>query len=181
MNTNNFYAGDRVVELHPAYSLVYLVQVVRGNEILVNDIWFEASKYRLATPEEIEAGHRLDIKSYKVGDFVLPLSRYSDKVCELVADLGYDFKYKNKDDGFGYIVKSFLPVTWRHATPNEIEAGFRIDEDVVPVYANPQFAYTVLSGAQVGSVLQFTPQIDDMGDDSNLQHHLSPFCEVRDV
>lgn len=24
-------------------------------------------------------------------------------------------------------------------------------------------------------------RIDDMGDDSNLQHHLSPFCEVRDV
>ncbi|MBE2173103.1 hypothetical protein IIQ44_14490 [Acinetobacter oleivorans] len=45
----------------------------------------------------------------------------------------------------------------------------------------PQFTYTVLSGAQVGSVLQLTPQIDDMGDDSNLQHHLSPFCEVRDV
>ncbi|WP_289343441.1 hypothetical protein [Acinetobacter baumannii] len=158
-----------------------MVQAVKGNEILVNDIWFEASKYRLATPEEIEAGYRTDIKSYKVGDFVLPFSRYSDKVCELVEDLGYDFKYKNKDGGFGYIVKSFLPTAWRHATPNEIEAGFRIDEDVVPVYANPQFAYTVLTGAQVGSVLQFTPQIDDMGDDSNLDHHVSPFCEVRDV
>ena len=40
---------------------------------------------------------------------------------------------------------------------------------------------TVLTGAQVGSVLQLTPQIDDMGDDSNLDHHVSPFCEVRDV
>ncbi len=45
----------------------------------------------------------------------------------------------------------------------------------------PQFTYTVLTGAQVGSVLQLTPQIDDMGDDSNLDHHVSPFCEVRDV
>ncbi|GAA5560857.1 hypothetical protein [Acinetobacter seifertii] len=25
------------------------------------------------------------------------------------------------------------------------------------------------------------PKIDDMGDDSNLDHHVSPFCEVRDV
>ncbi|UKM17081.1 hypothetical protein [Acinetobacter phage 4316] len=54
-------------------------------------------------------------------------------------------------------------------------------EVVLPVYAKPQFTYTVLSGAQVGSVLQLTPQIDDMGDDSNLDHHVSPFCEVRDV
>ncbi|MFW1769627.1 hypothetical protein [Acinetobacter baumannii] len=69
----------------------------------------------------------------------------------------------------------------RHATPEEIKAGCRLDEDVVPVYANPQFAYTVLTGAQVGSVLQLAPQIDDMGDDSNLDHHVSPFCEVRDV
>ncbi|MGU3313583.1 hypothetical protein [Acinetobacter sp. M5A5_2a] len=68
-----------------------------------------------------------------------------------------------------------------HASPEEIAAGHRIDEDVVPVYANPKFAYTVLSGAQVGAVLNVTQQIDDMGDDSNLQHHLSPFCEVRDV
>ncbi|KRR93910.1 hypothetical protein ASM27_13425 [Acinetobacter baumannii] len=68
-----------------------------------------------------------------------------------------------------------------HASPEEIKAGCRLDEDVVPVYVNPQFAYTVLSGAQVGSVLQLTPQIDDMGDDSNLDHHVSPFCEVRDV
>lgn len=45
----------------------------------------------------------------------------------------------------------------------------------------PQFTYKVLTGAQAVSVLQLTPQIDDMGDDSNLDHHVSPFCEVRDV
>ena len=65
--------------------------------------------------------------------------------------------------------------------PNEAELGFRTDEDVVAVYAKSQFAYTVLTGAQVGSVLQLTPQIDDIGDDSNLDHHVSPFCEVRDI
>ncbi|EXS77915.1 hypothetical protein J799_2268 [Acinetobacter baumannii 45002_6] len=49
------------------------------------------------------------------------------------------------------------------------------------IFPDMRFTYTVLSGAQVGSVLQLTPQIDDMGDDSNLDHHVSPFCEVRDV
>lgn len=54
-------------------------------------------------------------------------------------------------------------------------------DEVVPVYANPKFAYTILSGAQVGAVLTVAQQVDDMGDDSNLQNHLSPSCEVRDV
>ncbi|ENZ9378425.1 hypothetical protein ACHDBX_002163 [Acinetobacter baumannii] len=45
----------------------------------------------------------------------------------------------------------------------------------------PQFTYTILSGAQVGAVLTVAQQVDDMGDDSNLDHHVSPFCEVRDV
>ncbi|KCX93052.1 hypothetical protein J568_2026 [Acinetobacter baumannii 6112] len=49
------------------------------------------------------------------------------------------------------------------------------------IFPDMRFAYTILTGAQVGSVLQLTPQIDDMGDDSNLDHHVSPFCEVRDV
>ncbi|MDC5528885.1 hypothetical protein NRA55_14085 [Acinetobacter baumannii] len=53
--------------------------------------------------------------------------------------------------------------------------------DVEAIYANPKFAYTILSGAQVGAVLTVAQQIDDMGDDSNLDHHVSPFCEVRDV
>lgn len=55
------------------------------------------------------------------------------------------------------------------------------DYEYIYAQPTPQFAYTVLSGAQAVSVLQLTSRSDDMGDDINLQHHLSPFCEVRDV
>ena len=70
--------------------------------------------------------------SFKVGDFVLPISNeFSNEVCELTEDyVGQDFKYKTKKGGFGYIVKSFMPTAWRHATPEEIAAGHRIDHSV---------------------------------------------------
>lgn len=66
---------------------------------------------------------------FKVGDFVLPISNeFSNEVCELTEDyIGQDFKYKTKNGGFGYIVKSFMSTAWRHATPQEIAAGHRID------------------------------------------------------
>lgn len=61
---------------------------------------------------------------YKVGDFVLPISlKYTNEVCELSEDLGYDFRYKTKSGRWGFIVKSFLPVSWRHATGEEITSG----------------------------------------------------------
>jgi hypothetical protein len=61
---------------------------------------------------------------YKVGDFVLPISlKYTNEVCELSEDLGYDFRYKTKSGRWGFIVKSFLPVSWRHATSEEITSG----------------------------------------------------------
>ena len=69
---------------------------------------------------------------FKVGDFVLPISNeFSNEVCELTEDyVGQDFKYKTKKGGFGYIVKSFMPTAWRHATPEEIAAGHRIDCEI---------------------------------------------------
>ncbi|MEI1678934.1 hypothetical protein V8P80_14660 [Acinetobacter baumannii] len=45
----------------------------------------------------------------------------------------------------------------------------------------PQFTYTILSGAQVGSVLQLTPQVKDIGDDFPIENHISPNCQSRDV
>lgn len=67
-------------------------------------------------------------REFKVGDFVTTLPNdITNKVVELTEDLGYDFKCKDKDGGFGYIVKSFLPVKWRHATEEEEKVGHRID------------------------------------------------------
>ena len=69
------------------------------------------------------------VSMFKVGDFVLPISNeFSNEVCELTEDyVGQDFKYKTKKGGFGYIVKSFMPTAWRHATPEEIAVGHRVD------------------------------------------------------
>lgn len=71
----------------------------------------------------------MEVSMFEVGDFVLPISNeFSNEVCELTEDyVGQDFKYKTKKGGFGYIVKSFMPTAWRHATPEEIAAGHRID------------------------------------------------------
>lgn len=55
------------------------------------------------------------------------------------------------------------------------------NNNVVPVYANPKFTYTILSGAQVGSVLQLTPQVEDIGDDFPIENHISPNCQSRGV
>lgn len=65
---------------------------------------------------------------FEVGDFVLPISsEFSNEVLELTEDyVSFDFKYKSRNGGFGYIVKSFMPTRWRHATDKEIKAGHRL-------------------------------------------------------
>lgn len=84
-----------------------------------------------ASEQERAAGCRdnKDREEFKVGDFVIPISNeFSDKVCELTEDHGYEFKYKNKDGGFGYITKSFLPIKWRRASTAEALSGYRYVE-----------------------------------------------------
>lgn len=54
----------------------------------------------------------------------------------------------------------------------------QLNNKVVPVYANPKFTYTILSGAQVGSVIQTTLRVEDMGDDSHMENHISPNCKL---
>ncbi|HIN56148.1 helix-turn-helix domain-containing protein [Acinetobacter pittii] len=119
-----------------------LFVVVRvGNEGLEIDLMEVGGTHKIfktwigdiqhATYEEIAAGCRENKNSeeFKVGDFVLPISNeFSDKVCELIEDYGYEFKYKNKDGGFGYITKSFLPIKWRRATEAEVIIGYRCVE-----------------------------------------------------
>ncbi|WP_139112320.1 hypothetical protein [Acinetobacter pittii] len=57
---SEFKVGDYVIYMHPAYTLVYLVQAVKGMEILVNEVWLDGYHFRHATPEEIAAGRRID-------------------------------------------------------------------------------------------------------------------------
>ncbi|EHU1613550.1 hypothetical protein A0118_RS02555 [Acinetobacter baumannii] len=113
------------------------------------------------------------------------ISTYFDdhELCRLIAldDL------KNFVDSMDLILKhggienlKFNILLLKNGLPERLKRAIA-DYEYIYAQPKPQFAYTVLTGAQVGSVLQLTPQIDDMGDDSNLDHHLSPFCEVRDV
>lgn len=46
---SEFKVGDQVIYMHPAYTLVYLVQAVKGMEILVNEVWFDGYHFRHAT------------------------------------------------------------------------------------------------------------------------------------
>lgn len=105
----------------------------------------------------MNAINKNEVSMFKVGDFVLPISNeFSNEVCELTEDyVGQDFKYKTKKGGFGYIVKSFMPTAWRHATPEEIKAGHRIDH-----------------------ISQEGNMVHDLGDDSHIENHVSPLCKV---
>lgn len=71
--------------------------------------------------------YRRENNIFEVSDFVLPISsKFSNEVLELTEDyLGLDFKYKSRSGGFGFILKSFMPTKWRHATDLEIAQGYR--------------------------------------------------------
>jgi len=64
------------------------------------------------------------------------------------------------------------------ASEEEIAAGHRIDK-VVPVYADVKFPYSVLTGEQVGAVMNVTHFGCDLGDDFPIENHISPNCKVR--
>lgn len=114
-----------------------------------------------------------EVSMFKVGDFVLPISNeFSNEVCELTEDyVGQDFKYKTKKGGFGYIVKSFMPTAWRHATPEEIAAGHRIDTNT---------GVTVITPSGTSKVKGGLTAFIDMGDDSHIENHVSPNCKKFD-
>ena len=65
---------------------------------------------------------------FEVGDWAFTNNEdFSEEPCQLIEDMGYDFKYETKSGHWGFIVKSFLPKAWRHATDAEIEAGKRLE------------------------------------------------------
>ena len=118
---------------------------------------------------------------FKVGDFVLPISNeFSNEVCELTEDyVGQDFKYKTKKGGFGYIVKSFMPTAWRHATPEEIKAGHRIDHFVdANNMVDANAGVTVITPKGTSKVKGGMTAFVDMGGDTHIENHVSPLCKV---
>ena len=67
--------------------------------------------------------------AFELGDSVVLINGYSDEVHYLsgwyIENL--DFRYTKKSGEWGVIVKSSMVGIWRHATPQEIEAGRRLD------------------------------------------------------
>ena len=67
---------------------------------------------------------------YEAGDWVFTNNEdFSEEPCQLIEDMGYDFRYETKSGHWGFIVKSFLPKAWRHAKDEEIEANKRLDNE----------------------------------------------------
>lgn len=119
---------------------------------------------------------------YKVGDFVLPVSlKFTNEVCELSEDLGYDFRYKTKSGRWGFIVKSFLPVSWRHATGEEITSGIasqiQMAKSFIAEYGLLR-AMEVLKNAPEGSTHHNLVTAENLDLYFNSKDHLE-WCELE--
>jgi len=99
---------------------------------------------------------------FKVGDKVLGLNAWISLYVQEVTDVyeGYvvlDTGSKCKDSAL------------RHATPEEIAAGHRIDTNT---------GVTVITPSGTSKVKGGLTAFVDMGDDSHIENHVSPNCKV---
>lgn len=114
------------------------------------------------------------MSEFKVGDKVVSTKNNEFVYTVITIDGGLG-RLKNIVFDHVYPLHDF-----RHATPKEIAAGHRIDE-VVPVYEDVKFPYNVLTGEQVGAVMNATHFSYDLGDDFPIENHISPNCKAKDV
>lgn len=98
----------------------------------VESIIFPSSNdYVQTTKADLEYSllqYRRENNIFEVGDSVVLISGYTDKVHYLSGWYieGFDFRYKTNPSGWGVIVKSSMPNVWRHATDEEIKEGHRL-------------------------------------------------------
>ncbi len=110
--------ADSVVESFNGYEKAKAV-LINPNASLLHNV--ESLKQRLL---EYRRAHNI----FEVGDWAFTNNEdFSEEPCQLIEDMGYDFKYKTKSGNWGFIVKSFLPKAWRHAKDEEIEANKRLE------------------------------------------------------
>lgn len=119
------------------------------------------------------------MSEFKVGDWVKRTDKRTESIYQITSIqeglIKCTFK-KNGEDWRLHTTKGEI----EHATPEEIAAGHRIDE-VVPVYADVKFPYKVLTGEQVGAVMNATHYSYDLGDDFPIENHISPNCKVSEA
>ncbi|MGP4772540.1 hypothetical protein ACS125_18630 [Acinetobacter sp. PFS20] len=117
-----------------------------------------------------------EFKEFKAGDKVV--FKYGSMPKDLMT-----IEFVSLDGSCVDVFEDFNPILSEvldYATTEEIAAGHRIDE-VVPVYADVKFPYNVLTGEQVGAVMNATHFSYDLGDDFPIENHISPNCNAKDV
>lgn len=62
-----------------------------------------------------------------------------------------------------------------HASEAEIKAGHALDDIKI------QVSYGIKLNDMAVAGIEFSQQIDNLGDDSHIENHISPFCKVEDV
>ncbi|MFX8663188.1 hypothetical protein ABTM59_11445 [Acinetobacter baumannii] len=105
-----------------------------------------------------------EFKEFKVGDWIIdPL--IGDKVIKC-------------HDGYLREMKFFGSVM-RHATPQEIAAGHRIESSNDQAISDCSVSNLCKNDTQ--NSLPIKQENQDMGDDFPIENHISPNCQSRDV
>lgn len=105
-----------------------------------------------------------EFKEFKVGDWIIdPL--IGDKVIKC-------------HDGYLREMKFFGSVM-RHATPQEIAAGHRIESSNDQAISDCSVSNLCKNDTQ--NSLPIKQENQDMGDDFPIENHISPNCKVEDV
>ncbi len=90
--------------------------------------WEENQLLMQQLKEKAALEYRRQHNIFEVGDWAFTNNEdFSEEPCQLIEDMGYDFRYETKSGRWGFIVKSFLPKAWRHAKDEEIEANKRLE------------------------------------------------------
>lgn len=112
------------------------------------------------------------MSEFKVGDYVVH-PKFSNKGLYKIYEIsGSITKVQLMPNGRkSYSFESDI----RHATPEEIKAGKRLDDIKI------QVSYGIKLNDLAVAGMEFSQHIDNLGDDFPLENHISPNCEVRDL
>lgn len=105
---------------------------------------------------------------FKVGEIVTRQSGIEKELHKIEMINGFDLKIFSQDMSHSYWAFRGL---FRHATPEEISAGHRIDTNTGVRVITPSGASKVKGGLTA---------FIDMGDDSHIENHVSPNCKKFD-
>ena len=112
---------------------------------------------------------------FKVGEAVVLKNSSQNKVMRIQAynDEFIRAYWSKKEYSFAH------ESNFRHATPEEIKAGHRIDHIVdVNEIVDANAGVTVITPKGTSKVKGGMTAFVDMGDDTHIENHVSPLCKV---